>query len=202
MKHLVPLSGVWTKIILIISDELVSSLVWSVDEYHPGILVGKNVRRACTNFVGRNAHSQRMHIANLYRSSQRRTSCAFTTNAHVNFATHAQYAFAANAQCDLLVKFSKPNEMRIHYECSMRLPSEVRKTFPIRIRRECSMRPSREVLKPNKMRILCECSMRLSSEVRQTFLIRICCECVMRPCSEDAEADLDAHSLRMRCATF
>ena len=123
--------------------------------------VGKKVRRACSNFVGRNAHSQRMRIANLQRSSQRRTSCAFTTNAHVNIAAHAQYAFAANAKCDLLVKFSKPNKMRIHCECSMRLSSEVRKTFPIRIRSECAM----------------------------------------RPCSEDPEADLDAHSLRMRCAT-
>ena len=26
---------------------------------------GKKVRRACANFVGRNAHSQRMRIANL-----------------------------------------------------------------------------------------------------------------------------------------
>ena len=122
----------------------------------------KKVRRACANFVGRNAHSQRMRIANLYRSSQMRTSCAFTANAQVNFATHAQCAFAANAQCDLLVKLSKPNIMRIH----------------------------------------CECSMRLSSEVRQTFPIRIRCECAMRPCSEDAEADLKAHSIRMRGATF
>ena len=112
--------------------------------------VGKKVRRACANFVGRNAHSQRMRIANLYRSSQMRTSCAFTANAQVNFATHAQCAFAANAQCDLLVKFSKPNKMRIHCECSMRLSSEVRKTFPIRIRCECAMRPYGEVHKDER----------------------------------------------------
>ena len=34
----------------------------------------------------------------------------------------------------MTVVVEKPNKMRIHCECSMRLSSEVRKTFPIRIR--------------------------------------------------------------------
>ena len=40
--------------------------------------------------------------------------------------------------------------MRIHYECAVQPPSEVRQTIPIRIRCESAMRPYGEVHKDER----------------------------------------------------